>query len=320
MLLGIGLLSGWAWKIHYDRQVVRDELRQVPVADAPQTPRWARLQARRTASGPIPRRGPSTASRCNWAGDIVLKSGLMEIAYDTGARVILQGPAAYEVESKSGGFLSVGRLTARAEKRAEGGGRRAEGEVGSRQSAVGSKSEIRNPKSLIPDPQSLTPNPLFSVRTPAAIVSDLGTEFGVEVDASGLSRAIVFQGTIEMRPADGSSDPRRAVQLSASQSAEMRLDSDRVAAMVGGPGWSAPWPAKCPIAHRALQDRLATCPMAKRFIGLPTWERSAAPRAGHTPSMRPDRWWAVRTIRPAPPTPFSTARGHEGPGHARRPP
>ena len=41
----------------------------------------------------------------------------MEITYDTGAKVILQGPVTYEVESKDGGFLSVGKLTARVEKK-----------------------------------------------------------------------------------------------------------------------------------------------------------------------------------------------------------
>ena len=41
----------------------------------------------------------------------------MEITYDTGAKVILQGPVTYVVESKDGGFLSLGKLTARVEKR-----------------------------------------------------------------------------------------------------------------------------------------------------------------------------------------------------------
>ena len=45
-----------------------------------------------------------------------LSSGLMEITYDSGARVILQGPVTYEVESAAGGYLSVGKLTARLEK------------------------------------------------------------------------------------------------------------------------------------------------------------------------------------------------------------
>ena len=54
---------------------------------------------------------------CKWAGaasdspDVPLgrkyelASGLMEITYDTGAKVILQGPVTYEVESANGGYL-----------------------------------------------------------------------------------------------------------------------------------------------------------------------------------------------------------------------
>ena len=48
-----------------------------------------------------------------------LASGLMEITYNTGAKVILQGPVTYEVESVAGGYLSVGKLTARLEKKGE---------------------------------------------------------------------------------------------------------------------------------------------------------------------------------------------------------
>ena len=45
-----------------------------------------------------------------------LSSGLMEITYDTGAKVILQGPCTYEVTSSAAGHLSIGKLTARVEK------------------------------------------------------------------------------------------------------------------------------------------------------------------------------------------------------------
>ena len=44
-----------------------------------------------------------------------LASGLMEITYDTGAKVILQGPVTYEVEA-NGGYLAVGKLTGKLEK------------------------------------------------------------------------------------------------------------------------------------------------------------------------------------------------------------
>ena len=57
---------------------------------------------------------------------LALASGLMEITYDTGAKVILQGPVTYEVES-NGGYLAVGKLTGKFEKKAEGGRRKAEG-------------------------------------------------------------------------------------------------------------------------------------------------------------------------------------------------
>ena len=89
-----------------------------------------------------------------------LSSGLMEITYDTGAKVILQGPMAYEVESKNGGFLPVGKLTG--------------------------KVEVEGAKG-------------FAVRTPTAIMTDLGTEFGVEVDKSGITTSHVFRGTVKVQ-------------------------------------------------------------------------------------------------------------------------
>ena len=119
-----------------------------------------------------------------------LISGFMEITYDTGAKVILQGPVTYEIESPSGGFLSFGKLTARVEKDKETRRR------GDKEKSSGAMS----PPLLV----SLSPClPAFTVRTPTAIVTDLGTEFGVEVDRSGASRAHVFRGRIELRSTGG---------------------------------------------------------------------------------------------------------------------
>ncbi len=70
--------------------------------------------------------------------------------------------------------------------------------------------------------------PLFSVRTPTAVVTDLGTEFGVEVDQSGVSQAHVFQGKVLMWPAGDGGDPRRAVQLEANQSARVERGTGQV--------------------------------------------------------------------------------------------
>ncbi len=136
----------------------------------------------------------------------VFSSGLLEITYASGAKVILQGPVAYEVDSQDGGYLSIGKLTARLEKRGEGQKEVAssqwpvaskEGLEASRQDieVVNHKSEIRNHKSL--GPQS--PAPTFAVRTPTATVTDLGTEFGVEVDRRGATQSHVFRGSIKVR-------------------------------------------------------------------------------------------------------------------------
>jgi hypothetical protein len=125
---------------------------------------------------------------------LALKSGMAEITYDTGARVILQGPVTYEVESPTGGYLSIGRLTAKLEKKSEVRGRKSE--------SANQKSEIRNQKSPDLCPQT---SDLFAIRTPAAIVTDLGTEFGVEVDKHGRTTSHVFRGSVrlEVASADG---------------------------------------------------------------------------------------------------------------------
>ncbi len=139
----------------------------------------------------------------------MLKSGLMEITYKTGARVILQGPCTYEVESPAGGYLSLGKLTARVEKKRGRGGE-------------GEKGRPADLAALSPSlPLSHSPT-LFSVRTPTAIVTDLGTEFGVEVNNAGETRSHVFCGKVVLAAlaADGEEQGRKVV-LEANQSARV---------------------------------------------------------------------------------------------------
>ena len=141
-----------------------------------------------------------------------LASGLMEITYDTGARVILQGPVTYEVDSRDGGFLSVGKLTARLEKKP---------------SAIsGQRSVKADQNTPAPCPQS--PALLFSVRTPTATVTDLGTEFGVEVDKAGNTTSHVFQGSVrvQMVSALGKAQGDARV-LCENESARVEIDKEK---------------------------------------------------------------------------------------------
>ena len=146
-----------------------------------------------------------------------LKSGLMEITYDSGAKVILEGPCDYTAESTRGGYLAFGKLVAR---------------VASGEWRVASGSEEGGGRNNSPNLQiSKSPNslatrhsPLFSVRTPTALVNDLGTEFGVEVDGSGATVSHVFQGMINVQTTADRSDQKEMV-LRAHESARVEAGS-----------------------------------------------------------------------------------------------
>ena len=124
-----------------------------------------------------------------------ISSGLLEITYYSGAKVILQGPVTYEVESAAGGYLSVGKLTARLEHKATDTG------------TPISESQIPNPKS-----------PLFAVRTPTAIVTDLGTEFGVEVGSDSATVTHVFVGKVAVAVPQAKNGDQNPQILGAGQS------------------------------------------------------------------------------------------------------
>ncbi|MEN6450042.1 MAG: NPCBM/NEW2 domain-containing protein [Thermoguttaceae bacterium] len=196
LILGAAVLISLAWKIS-----LRDDAPagRGPVAhDAPAAPgptsRPPRSDvahvARITAMADCRWRNmPAAAIGAEIAPgqSCVLASGLVEITYRTGATIVLQGPCNYQFDSPAGGFLALGKLAARVESTVE-----------SRQSAVGSRQSAGDSRPLPPK---------FIVRTPTATVTDLGTEFGVEVAPSGETRSQVFQGTVEVRAADSPDPP-----------------------------------------------------------------------------------------------------------------
>lgn len=122
-----------------------------------------------------------------------LASGLMEITYDTGAKVVLQGPCSYQVDSAAGGFLSVGKLVARVEMKEE---RRTK------------NGELSDSHSLF-----LIPHSYFAIKTPTAVITDLGTEFGVDVDDRGGCEVHVLEGLVEAKFLDRAGKVAQSVEL-----------------------------------------------------------------------------------------------------------
>jgi hypothetical protein len=113
-------------------------------------------------------------------GLLALERGLAEIVFACGATVVLEGPAMFEVRDASTGRLDRGRLTATLER----------------------------------------PTGPFAIHTPTAVVTDRGTQFGVEVDPSGKTDVRVFQGLVELvaLASLGTSEPLR---LSAGHAGEV---------------------------------------------------------------------------------------------------
>ena len=284
LILGLAFLIGWAWKIHYDRLVVQDMPRHASGTAPPETPLVGRITGAVDCVWTDPGMAAFDRDGVPLGGRYALRSGFLEITYHSGARVILQGPVTYVVESAQGGFLSLGKLTARVERQSA---------VGSRQSAVSPRSEslptahyplptdrgskgertanltssstgesptaslaprpsadasgrwpvasgqwekVRNPKSETSNPQSPIPNPLFFVRTPTAVVTDLGTEFGVEVANSGATRSHVFLGRVEVCPTVGGRANGHAVQLGANESVSVAAGQSQPAPITVEPG------------------------------------------------------------------------------------
>ncbi|MBN9692382.1 MAG: hypothetical protein J0M24_19205 [Verrucomicrobia bacterium] len=111
------------------------------------------VDAQWEAGGPIPKLGAPLEP-----GWIRVRSGLVQVVFYSGARVVLEGPAELQIISPGEAFCPVGRLVAEVPPEARG----------------------------------------FRVRTPDLAVTDLGTSFGLAVQATG-AELHVFQGSVQVQ-------------------------------------------------------------------------------------------------------------------------
>jgi ferric-dicitrate binding protein FerR (iron transport regulator) len=116
-----------------------------------------------------------------------LLAGVAEINFDVGAKVVLQAPANFDIESGASVRLSLGKASTEITKTAARG---------------------------------------FKIDTPQATFVDQGTEFGVEVTPGGNSRIHVFQGRVDVAMNSAGGKPSSASRrLMANGGARMEGDS-----------------------------------------------------------------------------------------------
>ncbi len=218
VIMGMMRLGFWAIKVTHHQHIAEAPAKSVPSDARPEMVFVGRITGMVDVKwSDDPRFLPPLSSRAYvpLGRKYILSSGLLEITYDSGAKVILEGPCTYEVESTAGGYLALGKLTARVE---------------SGEWRVENKGRVANQKS--PSSFILHPSSLFSVRTPTAIVTDLGTEFGVEVSEEGATESRVFRGSVKVQAVSDEGRGREVV-LRANESARVERAEDRLVIVRG---------------------------------------------------------------------------------------
>ncbi len=124
-------------------------------------------------------------------GDFEIATGRVGLSFADGAQLVVDGPAKLSLLSPSRARLWSGKAAAHVPEGAQG----------------------------------------FTVETPTVEVVDLGTEFGVSVDATGVSDVHVFRGEVEARLGGDEAQPGSLVSLTTAQGRRFSTDGITVDAV-----------------------------------------------------------------------------------------
>ena len=128
VVLAVMLLGAWLYKISIPEPPAVEQSHSIATLDVPLPAivgRVTGLHACRWADADTETfRGALVRLDSKYS----LDAGLLEITYSTGARVILEGPCEYVIDSRASGYLGVGKLIARVEAKSGESGNRGIGE------------------------------------------------------------------------------------------------------------------------------------------------------------------------------------------------
>ena len=308
LIVGIGLLGAWMYQVDIPRSIAINQRPSVMTGQTPEARavahvgqitgmvdcRWEKdskfklpeLPTRTQSPENNKSQIPNSKFSVSLGDKFALASGLLEITYDTGAKVILEGPASYEVESRDGGFLTIGKLTAKLEKKVEGERRKGE--------------EPDNQNSSL----STLHSPLFTIRTSAALITDLGTEFGVEVDRQGNVLCAVLQGEVQFSRLAGADRKEPAVvRLKQGQAARAVQNETGIAGTSFTPNSFVRV-----ISNRTVASKLSQSLISTTFV-KPSWWRYSIdrPNGDYKQPKFDDSYWAMSKAG------FGSGSFHTGP-------
>jgi hypothetical protein len=142
----------------------------------------AQITATRNCLWQTATNGIGFGSRLEPGQRLELAAGLVEITFDDGAAIVLEGPATFDVRTGGQARLHQGRLSAIVPKRATG----------------------------------------FEVATSRVNVIDVGTEFGMMAEPEGATEIHVFNGLVKAQLLDERGKQVRTVELNTSQGARIQ--------------------------------------------------------------------------------------------------
>ena len=204
-LVGVAAVSSW---VTYLAAGGARPQAAVAAVDGEVSQAVARITATRNCLWQSDTAGIGFGTRLHPGQRLELAAGLVEVTFDDGATVVLEGPATFEIGNKSAnGFASDTRRQ-----------RTLADPVAHLQLHVGRLAAIVPPQARG-----------FAVGTLRLNVVDLGTEFGLMAESQGATEIHVFNGLVKAQLLDERGAQVRTVELNTAEAARIQPASAMVA-------------------------------------------------------------------------------------------